>query len=349
MNKLEECLTEKFNKKYCVFTGSGTTSIYLILKALNLNHKKIVYPAITCMTPVNAAIYAGYAPEFCDVNLEDYTMDIESLKSIIDNEDIGIIVPTHIYGHRCDMKSIYEIVRDKNIFILEDSAQSYYFSGYSDASIISFGNTKLLQCNNGGGAIFTDDVKLYNNILKYKKDLPRKPFDIENKFNLYRDSYYGIVRNYKGKEFNIHMKQLQLDSRETFIYDLVFNEALLDVINELENIIDKRKERRNLYDKYLIKKNLYLPKLEENEGLWRYTFLYKGNREKLLLQARKQGVDISNWYINLSKIHSDNQRILKNADIVENEVVNLWIEDKKKIEDIKKDIKIINDIIINNR
>ena len=56
---------------------------------------------------------------------------------------------------------------------------------------------------------------------------------------------------------------------------------------------------------------------------WRYTFLYKGNREILLDKARAKGIDISSWYPSLSDIYLGHT--LKNASYIEKQVVNLWV------------------------
>src|SRR3712207_7551248 len=102
MNYIEMKLSNFFNKEYCCFTGNGTTAMYLIFKALNMQNKSVLYPDITCTNPVNAAVYAGYKVVFSDVNFYDYTMNIDSLEYMIKKYNIGIVVPTHIYGHRCN-------------------------------------------------------------------------------------------------------------------------------------------------------------------------------------------------------------------------------------------------------
>lgn len=341
MNNLEKFLAKKFNKKYCSFTGSGTTAIYLILKSLNLKNRKILYPAINCMTPVNAAIYAEYEPVFCDVNLSNYTMDIAAIEKVLQRENIGIIVPTHIYGHRCNMDSINKLAKERNIFVLEDAAQSYYL-GEADASIISFGHTKIFQCEGGGGAVFTNDEVLYSNIVKCKKELPKRPNNIEILFNLYKEDYYNIIRKYKDDDMYYHMRKLQLNNAKTFIYDLPYNINLFKVLDNADNIINKRIKRRKIYDKYLNKNHIDLPLMDQCEGLWRYTFLYKGNRKKLLKSIREKGIDISSWYINLKKIYENTKCYLKNAEEVEKSVINLWLDERKSLESIKRDAYFIS-------
>lgn len=43
MTDLEKKYDENLNVKYGVFTGNGTTAMYLVFKALNLQDKKVIF------------------------------------------------------------------------------------------------------------------------------------------------------------------------------------------------------------------------------------------------------------------------------------------------------------------
>ena len=60
MTDLETTICQQFGVKYGIFTGNGTTAMYLAFCALGLQKKKVIFPAISCTNPVNAAIFAGY-------------------------------------------------------------------------------------------------------------------------------------------------------------------------------------------------------------------------------------------------------------------------------------------------
>ncbi len=346
MNDLETMLAQHFGKKFCCFTGSGTTSIYLILKALNLQHKKVLYPSISCMVPVNAALYSGYEVVFCDVNLKDYTMDLNAFKNTIDNYDIGVVVPTHIYGHKCNIKEISKIAHEKGIFVLEDAAQTISLSDESDASIMSFGHTKILETENGGGAIFIDDENLYNKLKKEKLTLPIKPENLNKLFDEYRQKYYSIMKN-EDKNINKYKEifDLQLSGKEAFIYNIYDNEEIIEKIECIKNIKDERNKRTKLYEKCL--DEAFIDKAKKNyDALWRYSFLYKGNREELFLKVREKRIDISSWYPALHKFYSNqNDDEFPNAKIIEEKIINLWVNEGYSEEKILKNIKIINSIM----
>ena len=227
MNKLEIKIAKFLNRKYCLLTGSGSTSMYLIF----LTCKKkgiVVFPSITCMQAVNAAIFAGMKPLFCDVNLNDFTMNVKSLKKILDKyKNVEMIVPTHIFGNSCDLDKIIKIIRKRKIFVLEDAAQSLgsktngkKTGSIGNASIVSFGHTKILDCG-GGGGILTNDYKLYNKVRKLYRKIPKKLNNSKELFNNYRDIYYKIQEliDQSDKYWKLLYK-IQFLFRDVFIYKI---------------------------------------------------------------------------------------------------------------------------------
>ena len=52
MNSLEKRVAKYFGRKYCVITGSGTTSMNLFFRAIP-NKGTVMFPAITCIQAIN--------------------------------------------------------------------------------------------------------------------------------------------------------------------------------------------------------------------------------------------------------------------------------------------------------
>lgn len=342
MNELEKELCKAYQKKYAIYTGNGTTAMYLAFLALNKQDKKVLFPAITCTNPVNAAIAAGFKVDFCDVNLQDYTMDLDSLECELSTKEYGVVVPTHIYGHFCNMKAIDEICKKYNVSILEDAAQTTKLLG-GDISITSFGHTKIFQTNYGGGVAFTDDEDLYNKMNSYKQGLPLKPNNSEDIFDDYREKYYKIVHsNLSDKDKNDKMKKLQLDSAKLFLFHSEDNLEILEVLNNRVDIINARIAKQRLYLKQLSSKDIKL--CDEftylQNPLWRFSFLYLNDREELLKRVRALNIDISSWYPSVATIYKGKH--LKNADVVAKSIINLWVSNDHSEEQIIKEIEQIN-------
>lgn len=345
MNQLEVSLCKKFNRKYGVYTGNGTTAMYIAFSALGLQSKKVLFPGISCTNPVNAAIYAGYDVDFCDITIENFTIDTDKMQEMLNTGAYGIVVPTHIYGQHCDMKLINEICNKNDVVVIEDAAQTYRVEN-STISIMSFGHTKIFETNIGGGIAFTDSEEVYNSMVNYRKLVNARPDNADELFDEYRKKYYSIVDNSVSEyEKNTRLKQLQIESKKYFIYNEENNSELKNILDNSDVILKERVERKKLYDNLLDKKFFYIPENKE-DVLWRYTFLYKGNRDKLLDDARKEGIDISSWYPALNSIYKN--KSLKNSDRLQNEVVNLWVTADHDIDRIKKEINILNKLMEEN-
>lgn len=343
MNHLEEQLCSVYGKKYGVYTGNGTTAMYLAFEALGLHDRKAVFPAISCTNPVNSALFAGYEVDFCDVRMEDFTMNPIYLETMLRTGEYGIVVPTHIYGNICDMGKICEICQRYGAVVLEDAAQAEHLYG-GDISITSFGHTKIFETDAGGGIAFTDDEALYQKMTEFKKLLPDEPSDSGRLFDIYREKYYSIVRNSRSEEEkNLGLRQLQMDSRDIFIYDSHNNSEILDMLGHRSEILEARITRQKLYNDGLNSRYITIPDCNSDleHVMWRYTFLYNGDRDAMVAAVRSHGIDISTWYPSLAGIYRNEH--LANADTISSRVVNLWVTDDHTEEQIVREIKVINE------
>ena len=353
MNLAEQKIACYFNRAYCYLTGSATSAMYLFFKTLKQNNGAVLFPAITCMAPVNAALYAGLSVTFCDINLQDYTIDISSLKNRVKQDNILAIVPTHIYGHNCDIDNILSIAKKNGIAVLEDAAQAVgglhnemRVGSFGDASVVSFGHSKILDCG-GGGALLTDDIALYSEVSKLGKILPLRPESYDEQIEQYRAAYYSIygLMEY-NRCFNDVMLELQLNLRDLFVYaiDRVIEEEICHKLDQLENLTIERRIRKNLYDKFLDKRLFDVPVTNSGSACWRYCLLYKYGTKQLISKIRSVGIDVSNWYMALNNIYCDDLR-LPNAEYLEEHIINFWVMPSYSENKIISDINIINSIL----
>lgn len=342
MNDLEKAVCEKYNVKYGVFTGNGTTAMYLVFKALGMQKKKVLFPAISCTNPVNAALFAGYKVDFCDVSINDYTISVDNLEQMLRTGEYGVVVPTHVYGHRYQEKKVRELCNKYHVILFEDAAQSFYI-GDMDVSVVSFGHTKVCETPLGGGMALTNDKKLEEKIRQGKMQLVNVTSSHIELFNQYREQYYSILKESADwKERNDKLKALQLDSRKYFIFDLNDNEMVYEELEGLEETVKKRREKALLYQERLNHRYVVKP-LVTDLFRWRYTFLYEGDREFLLQRAREEGIDISSWYLSLAGIYKGEH--LQYADIVEKKVVNLWLDKQHSTQQIIREINCLKQIM----
>lgn len=349
MNSFEQFLAEFYKSDYCCTTSNGTTAMYLFFQALGMQKKTVLYPAISCTNPVNAAVYAGYSVHFCDVNTDDYTIDLDILEEMLRHRnDIGVVVPTHIYGHLYDREKVKSLCDKYDIFLLEDAAQTTEI-GMADASIVSFGHTKIFE-SGSGGAIFVKDKALCDRMVIERAKLQNTLIlPSEDAFNQYRERYYTIVNNPEVTEETIRYKQLyslQLDAKQYFVYDLPINQrCVMARLQRKKYIVKSRIQKALLYKEKLNKRFARLPQIDySSQVVWRFTFLVPKNREKILIQARAQNIDISSWYPSLNKIYVPEQSC-PCAEYISDHVVNLWVDETHSLSQIKVEIDAINKIM----
>lgn len=333
MCEIEKLLSLKFDRENLLYTGSGTSALYLIFSYLKKQGKnKIALSSLVCPQVSCAAFKAGCELVFVDVSLCNYTLDYESCVTLYAKHSYDALVLVHLYGHFCDEK-IWEFCLENDIFIIEDCAQTYKIDSRAHASILSFGHTKFLENSSWGGVIFTYSSEVLKELSMMNECLEFKDFKIF--FEEYRQKYYAL--DSKDLDYFFKLKSLLLD------YTLIFkakNYGDLKIkLNNLEMICQNRREKMQIYQEKLIHQNIIHPKLSPHCISWRYTFRYLGDREKLLERLRLSGVDCSSWYIPSHQIFQG--KILKNAEILSHQLINLWLDEKTSKEKILKNVDMI--------
>ena len=114
---------ERIFQQKPVWTKSGRTSLYAILKALELPpNAKVGVPLFCCSVVFNAICQAGLAPCFLDSNMEDGNLDPGELQK--KHRSLAAVVAVHMFGNPCDMHAIASAAG--SIPVIEDCAQSLF-------------------------------------------------------------------------------------------------------------------------------------------------------------------------------------------------------------------------------
>jgi len=148
-----------FGRKTFLFTNYGRSSLYVILKALNLpKGSKVGVPLYSCTVVFDAIIKAGFVPCFIDIDLNNYTIDPWDLEEKI--EDLNAVVVIHTFGRPADMDKIKEIAGD--IPVIEDCAHSLLseYKGRKTGTLGTasfFSLSKYISAGEGGMIILNDN------------------------------------------------------------------------------------------------------------------------------------------------------------------------------------------------
>ena len=149
---------------------NGHMALELTMQAMGLTGEVITTP-FTFASTTHAIVRNGLTPVFCDINAEDFTIDVNKIESLI-TENTSAIVPVHVYGNICDVYAIQKIADKYNLKVIYDAAHTFgeKYNGqgigsFGDASCFSFHATKVFNTIEGGAVCFKDKAlgeEIYN-------------------------------------------------------------------------------------------------------------------------------------------------------------------------------------------
>lgn len=178
--------------KHCIGVGNGLDALVLIFKAyIHLGKlekgDEVIIPANTYIASILAILQVDLVPVLVEPKLETFNINPEAIEAKITSKT-KVILPVHLYGQLCEMKTINKIAQKHNLLVIEDAAQAHgsQFSeneragNLSNAAAFSFYPGKNLGALGDAGAITTNDDELaevlfsirnYGSKIKYENEI----------------------------------------------------------------------------------------------------------------------------------------------------------------------------------
>ena len=200
--KFEENLNKFHGCKYSLGAGNATDAMEMLLIASNIGTgDEVIFCSHTMTATASAIKFVGAKPIPIDCN-DEYLMDYKKIEKKINSRTKAIFV-TQLNGRIADMNEICHIAKKHNLLIFEDSAQAIGSKYYRKASgtfgvggCLSFYPAKVLGCLGDGGAVITNNRKIYNKI-KVLRDHGRNKLDVKIwGFNSRLDNLQAAFLNY---------------------------------------------------------------------------------------------------------------------------------------------------------
>ena len=220
--------------RYSLFVTSGSTANFLLVSSIIENYglkkgDKVLVPSCTWVTNINPIIQLGLTPIFCDVNLENYSFDLDNLKTIAEiHPDIKLVFVTHLLGIPAEIEEYRKVFPDA--LFIDDVCESHGCLDKSGNKICktSLGATFSFYFGHHmstveGGMISTDSWELYN-LMKMKRShglarvsdqfkyYQNQNPEIEKSFLFVSDGY-----NFRNTEFGAVLGLSQLKRLDKFI------------------------------------------------------------------------------------------------------------------------------------
>jgi len=167
IDELESALADYVGVKHCITVASGTDSLEIALRALNIGPgDEVITVPFSWISTAEVIMAVGAKPVFIDIEPDTFNMDANLLEDVI-TENTKAIMPVSLFGQMPDLERINSIAEKHDIAVIEDAAQSFGATrngkrscGASLIGSTSFFPAKPLGCFGDGGALFTDDDEL---------------------------------------------------------------------------------------------------------------------------------------------------------------------------------------------
>jgi UDP-2-acetamido-2-deoxy-ribo-hexuluronate aminotransferase len=167
IGELETALAEFAGVKHAITVASGTDSLEIALRALEIGPgDEVITVPFTWISSAEAIGLVGATPVFVDIDPVDYNIDVAKLEAAI-TPRTKAIMPVSLFGQMPDCAEINRIAAQHNLPVLEDGAQSFGASqnGHKSCALTTIGSTsffpaKPLGCYGDGGALFSNDDTL---------------------------------------------------------------------------------------------------------------------------------------------------------------------------------------------
>lgn len=324
VQKFESEFAKFIGSDYCVGLNSGLDALILAFRALDIGEgDEVIVPANTFIASIIGITENGATPVFVEPD-EFYNLDASKIEEKITTKTKAILV-VHLYGQAAYMTEICSIAKKNNLLLIEDCAQSHgaNYNGkktgtWGDIGCFSFYPTKNIGAFGDGGAIVTDNKKLFEKI--------------------------SLLRNY-GSRIKYENDIVGLNSRLDEI-----QAALLTV--KLNYYDELRREREAIAEEYIKRirnKNIELPLLRKgSEHVWHLFVIRCKERDKLQHYLHNHGIITQIHYPippHLSKAYKDLNYVEGDLPVTEKyakQILSLPLYEGIYKEEIDYMIKIIN-------
>jgi UDP-2-acetamido-2-deoxy-ribo-hexuluronate aminotransferase len=172
VKSFQQDLEQYLGIKHVIPCANGTDALQVSMMALGLKPgDEVITVSFTFIATVEVISLLGLTPVFVDVDPDTFNIDPGAIEKAI-TPRTKAIVPVHLFGQTAPMEEIMDIAKRHNLFVIEDACQAigsdYYFTDGSTKKAGTIGHigctsffpSKNLGCYGDGGAIFTNDDKI---------------------------------------------------------------------------------------------------------------------------------------------------------------------------------------------
>jgi dTDP-4-amino-4,6-dideoxygalactose transaminase len=172
VHAFQKDLEQYLGVKHVIPCANGTDALQVSMMALNLQPgDEVITASFTFIATAEVIALLKLTPVLVDVDPGTFNIDPEAVKRAI-TPKTRAIVPVHLFGQSAPMEEILAIAKEHDLYVIEDNCQAigsdYIFSDGTQKKCGTIGHigctsffpSKNLGCYGDGGAIFTNDDEL---------------------------------------------------------------------------------------------------------------------------------------------------------------------------------------------
>ena len=239
----EQAVASKVGALHGVAVNSATSALHIACLSLGLGPGDRLWTSpITFVASANCGLYCGADVDFVDIDPLTGLMSVEALTSKLEMAERNgllpkVLIPVHLSGTSCDMKSIARLAKRYQFSVIEDASHAIggYYDGtpvgscnYSDITVFSFHPVKIITTAEGGLATTNNAI------------LAKRMSNLRS---------HGITKN--PQDFKYPSKGLWSYEQQELGYNYRMSDihaALgLSQLNRLESIVDIRNTKLRSY------------------------------------------------------------------------------------------------------
>ena len=169
VDEFEDLIKKKFKSKFCTVVSNGTSALHLAANILDWKKgDKVALTPITFVASSNCILYKNATPEFVDIDINTFNLDLNRLESTLKkNKNIKAVVATDYAGNPCEWKELKYLANYYKIFLVNDNCHAIgskykndegYAVKYADIVTHSYHAVKSITTGEGG-ALLTNNTK----------------------------------------------------------------------------------------------------------------------------------------------------------------------------------------------
>lgn len=284
IGQFEKDFAEYIGSKYACVVSNGTAALHLCAMALDIKPgDKVITTPITFVASANGFRYLGADIVFCDIDPNNYCLDLDKLENILKASPKGTykaVVPVDFAGYPIDEERLRKLAYEYGFAVVVDACHapggSFIDSKgekqmignckYADLTCFSFHPVKHIATGEGG-AVTTNNKELYDKVAIYRTHgITKDPNLLEKNDGGWYYEMQELGYNYRITEMQAALGITQLKRLDWSIqrrneiakkYDQAFAGTFIKTPFRAENITHAfhlyiiqvpAEERKGLYD-----------------------------------------------------------------------------------------------------